>query len=180
MRSRLVSLLGILLMTVALAAGAQGPTLAVTAATAKIDGVFEDREYSLVTEAAGIKLGLTRTPDTLFIGLSAPTTGWVSVGLGSRTMDGAIMYIGYISGATTELKVQKGSGHRHADVDAGSPLRYAMKEAGGQTVLELALQASEVIAKGQNALELSVAMGSADSFVSMHRARASLTVALAQ
>src|SRR5271157_517632 len=108
MRSRLVSLLGILLMTVALAAGAQGPTLAVTAATAKIDGVFEDREYSLVTEAAGIKLGLTRTPDTLFIGLSAPTTGWVSVGLGSRTMDGAIMYIGYISGATTELKVQKG------------------------------------------------------------------------
>ena len=90
------------------------------------------------------------------------------------------MYIGYVSGATTVLKVQKGTGHRHADVDAGSPLRYAMKEAGGQTVLELALQASEDIAKGQNALELSVAMGSADSFVSMHKARASITAALVQ
>ncbi len=180
MRFRLVSWLSILLVTVASASGAQGPALGVTTTAAKVDGVFEDKEYSLVTEAAGIRLGMSRTPDTLYIGLSEPTTGWVAVGLGSRGMDGAIMYIGYVSGNTTSLKVQRGSGHRHADVDAGSPLRYAMKEAGGVTVLELALQASKFIAKGQNVLELSVAMGSADSFVSMHKARASLTIALVQ
>jgi hypothetical protein len=54
-----------------------------------------------------------------------------------------------------------------------------MKEADGQTVLELALKASEFIAKGQGELELIAAMGGSDSFLAIHRARARLTVAIA-
>jgi hypothetical protein len=181
MRRRLRRSLCLILLAVTFAVGAQGtPLLGITSAPVKVDGVFGDKEYSLVSEAAGMRLGLTRTADTLFVGLSAPTTGWVAAGLGSAKMDGAIMYVGFVTGDTTELKVQKGTGHRHADADASTPPQYAMKETGGQTVLEFAVKASSVIVKGQKTLDLVVAMGGADSFTSMHKARGGLSVELAE
>jgi hypothetical protein len=180
MKQRAVPCLCALLLAVTFMAEAQSaPTLGLTATPVKVDGVFSDKEYSLVSDAAGMKLGLTWTADTVFVGLSAPTTGWVAVGLDSGKMDGSIMYIGYVSGDTTELKVQKGTGHRHADTDTNAPRTYAMKQRDGRTVLEIAVKASEIIAKGQKSLDLLVAMGGADSFVSMHKARASLSVGLA-
>jgi hypothetical protein len=169
------------LLTVALLSGAQGTlTLATTTSPAKVDGVFADTEYSLVSEAAGMKIGLTWTADGLYVGVSAPTAGWVAVGLGAAKMDGAVMYIGYVSGDETRMKVQKGTGHRHADLETNSPARYVMKETGGQTVLELALKATGLIAKGQKSLDVLVAMGGTDSFVSFHTARAGISVFLAQ
>ncbi len=170
-----------LLLAAALSAEAQaGLTLGQTAAAVKTDGVFADREYDLATEAAGMKLGLTWTADTLFVALSAPTTGWVALGLGSDRMDSALMYIGYVTGDEAAIKVQKGAGHRHADTDAGAPIGYGMKEANGQTVLELALKASALIAKGQKTLDVILAMGSTDSFASLHKARTSLSIELSQ
>jgi hypothetical protein len=145
-----------------------------------VDGVFTDKEYSLVTEDAGMKLGLTWTADVLYIGLSAPTTGWAAAGIGSTRMDGAVIYIGYAVGQQSQMKVQKGAGHRHADLDAAAPRQYAVKEAGGRTVLELALDASTAIAKDQAALQLVIAMGGADSFTSMHRARVGVSIELAR
>lgn len=63
-------MLCVLLLAVTFAAGAQGtPTLGVTAAPLKVDGVFGDKEYSLVSETVGMKLGLTWTADTLFVGM---------------------------------------------------------------------------------------------------------------
>jgi hypothetical protein len=177
MKQRMVC---VILLAVTFAAAAQAPKLSVVAAPVKVDGVFGEREYSLVSEAAGMKLGLTWTADTLFVGLSAPTAGWVAAGLGSTKMDGAVMYIGYVTGAATELKVQKGAGHRHADADVDAPTQYAMKETGNQTVLEFAVKSSAVIAKGQKTLDVVIAMGGADSFTSMHKARASLVVELAE
>jgi hypothetical protein len=171
----------LLLPAVALTSGAQeARTLATTATPAKVDGVFADKEYSLVSESAGMKLGLTWTADGLFVGLSAPTAGWVAVGLGAAKMDGAIMYIGYVSGDETRLKVQKGAGHRHADLETNAPARYVMRETGGQTVLELALAPTGLIARGQKSLDVLVAMGGADSFVSFHKARAGFSVGLLQ
>ena len=169
-----------LLLAAAVASGAQGTaTLGTTTTPAKVDGVFSDNEYSVTTEAAGIKVGLTLAGDTLYVGLSAPTTGWVAVGFGAAKMDGAVMYIGYVTGNETQLKVQKGAGHRHADLDAGAPRQYVIREKGGQTVLEIALEQTGLITRGQKSLDVLVAMGSTDSFVSYHKARAAITVALA-
>lgn len=169
------------LLAVAFMSGAQGtPTLATTTSPAKVDGVFADREYSLVSEAAGMKIGLTWTADELYVGVSAPTAGWVAVGLGAAKMDGAVMYIGYVSGDETQMKVQKGSGHRHADLETNAPARYVMKETGGQTVLELALKPTGLIARGQKSLDIILAMGGADSFASFHKARAGISVGIAQ
>lgn len=181
MKQRPIPWLCLILLAVGCTAGAQASaTLGITAAPVKVDGVFGDKEYGLVTVAAGMKLGLTRTADTLYVALSAPTAGWVAVGIGSARMDGAVMYIGYVTGDATELKVQKGAGDRHADTDADSPREYAMKETAGQTVLEFAVKSSAVIAKGQKTLDLLVAMGATTTFVSMHKARASVTVGLAE
>ncbi len=170
-----------LLLAVALTSGAQETQkLALTDVPAKVDGVFAEKEYSFVTEAAGMKLGLTWTADALFVGLSAPTTGWVAAGLGGAKMDGAIMYIGYVIGNETQLKVQKGAGHRHADLETNAPARFAMKEADGQTVLELELNPTGLIARGQKTLDIVMAMGSTDSFISLHKARAAISVELAR
>jgi hypothetical protein len=70
-------------------------------------------------------------------------------GLGSAKMDGAIMHIGYGAGDETELKVQKGAGHRHANTETNAPALYAMKQAGGQTVLEHKARVSISVALAQ-------------------------------
>jgi len=170
-----------LLLGVALTAGAQSmPMLGISTQPAKVDGVIADGEYSLLTEAEGMKLGLAWTADALFVGLSAPTTGWVAVGLGGARMDGALIYIGYVTGNETRLKIQRGTAHRHADYETNAPAQYSMKEADGRTVLELALKPTGLITRGQKSLDIIVAMGGADSFVSFHKARASISVGLAR
>lgn len=179
MKNRCLACMAVLLLALPLAAAAQG-ALGVTTTSATVDGVFADKEYVLVTEAGGMKLGLTWTVDTLYVGLSAPTTGWAAAGIGSPKMDGALMYIGYATGDASQLKVQKGAGHRHEDLEAATPRKYAVKETGGRTVLELALDASKTVTKAQAALDLVLAMGGTDSFVSMHRARAGVSVPLAR
>ena len=156
------------------------PTLAVTTTPVKVDGVFDAKEYSLVTEAAGIRLGLTRTADTLYVGVSAATTGWVAAGFGSPRMDGAVMYLGHASGTSGDMKIQKGMGHRHADVETEAPRQYGIRETAGTTVLEVALPADTVIAAGQGKLTVILAMGATDSFSAYHKARATVAVDLAR
>jgi hypothetical protein len=181
MTRRFAPFVAALLLAVPFAAGAQGTaTLGITASSVKVDGLFGDKEYSLVREAAGMKLGITWTADILYLGFSAPTKGWVAVGLGSTKMDGALLYMGYITGHATELKVQRGSAHRHVDADEGPPALYAMKETGVRSVMEIALKAAGAISAGQRTLEIIIAMGAADSFVSLHKARASFTVELSR
>jgi hypothetical protein len=179
MKKRSLGCIAVLALLFPLAAGAQS-ALGITSSPARVDGVFTNKEYSLITEDAGMKLGLTRTADVLYVGLSAPTTGWVAVGIGSTRMDGAVIYIGYAVGQQSQLKVQKGTGHRHSDLDADAPREFAVKEAGGRTVLELALDATSAIAKDQSALQLIIAMGAADSFSSMHRARSGVSIELSK
>jgi hypothetical protein len=126
-----------------------------------------------------MQVSLSRTAEVLYVAVAGPTTGWVAAGLGSAAMDKAMIYIGYVDGDKVQLKVQRGAGHSHSDTEGNAPAKFAMKEADGQTVLELALKASEFIAKGQGELELIAAMGGSDSFLAIHRARARLTVAIA-
>jgi hypothetical protein len=143
-----------------------------------VDGVIGAKEYALTMDASGMQLGLSLSPDTLFVALSGPTTGWVAVGLGSTRMDGAVMYIGFVASGKEQLKVQQGAGHRHGDTDANAPVQYSLAESKGRTVLELALKASSFIAEGQKTLDFVVAIGGADSFLSMHKARAGLSINL--
>ena len=181
MKAKIFLCLTVLLLAVAALAGAQtSGTLSVTNALPKVDGVIGAKEYSLTTDVSGMQLGLSLSADTLFVAVSCPTTGWVAVGLGSTHMDGAVMYIGFVGSDKAQLKVQQGSGHRHNDTNTNAPVQYSLSESNGKTFMEVALKASSFIAKGQKTLDIVVAMGTADSFVAMHKARAGLSISLAQ
>jgi hypothetical protein len=177
---RAVILSTILLCLFAALAGAQTLTHAATGTAPKTDGVIADKEYAVATTDATLPASFSWIGDTLYVAVSAKTAGWVAIGLGSTKMNNAIMYIGYVTGDQTQMKVQIGSGHAHADTASSAPTSFKMTESGGMTTLELALKAADFIKAGQKSLELIVAMGTGDSFISMHKSKAVATLALAQ
>jgi len=161
--------------------GAQTQNVVLPLGTVKstINGVIGASEYPVTTEAVKIKVWLSRTADTVYIAISADTTGWVAVGFGSLKMNGALILIGFVgSDGKAQLKLQKGSGHTHGDVESDALIQFAMKEEGGKTVLEAALKAASIIGKDAKELPMIVAFGGADSFVSPHSGRSPLSVKL--
>jgi hypothetical protein len=181
MKMRLLSSMLVLVLFPVLTTIAQNTlTLGRTTAEPRVDGAIHDKEYKLTADAPDMQLNLSWVKDTLYVGVSGQTTGWVAFGIGPGGMDGATIYIGFVSGGKTELKVQKGSGHTHGDTRSDPPLRYAMKEVGGKTTMEAALRASEFITAGQAELDLIIAMGSSGSFREYHKARYAAAVTLEQ
>jgi hypothetical protein len=174
-----VSLAVFLFAGIAASAQTQPLVLPVTEAWVDVDGVTGATEYPVTAEVGKMKLRLSRDADTVFAALSGETTGWVAMGFGSSKMDGALMFIGFVSAdGKAQLKIQKGAGHSHGDVESDALVQFAMKETGGVTTLELALKASRLIGKGATELPVIFAMGGADSFAALHRARASQQVKL--
>jgi hypothetical protein len=144
-----------------------------------VDGVSAASEYTATAEIGKTKLSLARDKDNLYVSITGETTGWLAVGFGSLTMDGALLFIGFVSAdGKAQGKIQKGSGHIHADAASNALVQFAMKEAGGMTTLELVLKATSVIAKGATSLPVIWAVGTSDSFSALHKARGSLTLTL--
>ena len=169
------------LLLAAMCAGAQTTlTHAATGTAPKIDSTIAAKEYAVSAGDDTFGTSLSWIGDTLYVSVIAKTTGWVAVGLGSTRMSGAIMYMGFVKGAETQMKVQVGAGHAHSDTAKNAPLQYKMTETGGTTVLEVALKASEFIVGGQKTIDMIVAYGGSDSFISMHRAKAAVSFTLAQ
>jgi len=180
MKMKIVALALSMLLLVTLSAAAQGTlTLGQTKTAPTVDGVIAPGEYAQSVDAGNMKLLLSWVGDTLSVAVSGQTSGWVAVGLGSPKMNDATMYIGAADGDKGQLKVQKGTGHRHADAD-GTPSGYGLREADGQTVLEFTVPASSFIAAGQKQLDVIYAMGGAKSFASMHKERYVAAVSLAK
>jgi hypothetical protein len=176
-----IALSACVLLLAALSAGAQTTlTHAATGTPPKVDGTIAASEYAVTAGDATFGTSLSWIGDTLYVAITAKTTGWVAIGLGSTRMSGAIMYMGFVTGAQTQMKVQVGAGHAHSDTAKNAPLQYKMTETGGTTVLEVALKAADFITASQKSLDMILAYGGSDSFISLHRAKASLTVTLAR
>jgi hypothetical protein len=152
-------------------------TLLPTDAAPKLDGVVAAKEYSLQVPVGKITLSASRTGDTMYLAVSAPTTGWVSVGFGSERMDGADLFLGCVAGGKPSFTQQLGSAHTHNPLPRPLEVRDALSEAGGVTTLETAFKADEVIG-GKKELWVLVAYGPNDSFASYHLARGSLKLRL--
>ena len=144
-----------------------------------VDGVSAASEYTATAESGKTKLSLARDKDNVYVSISGETNGWIAVGFGSLKMDGALMFIGFVGAdGKAQGKLQKGTRNTHGDVASDALVQFAMKEANGVTTLELVLKAASVIAKDAKALPMIWAVGGADSFISPHRSRGSLTVTL--
>jgi hypothetical protein len=181
MKIKLVALVIPLLLLASLSLAAEGTlTLGQTKTAPRIDGVIGADEYAMNTDVGNMKLSLSWVGETLYVGVSGQTAGWVAVGLGSPRMNDAVMYIGAPDGGKGQLKVQKGAGHRHADLDGEAPGSYLLREADGQTSLELSVPAAAFIAAGQKQLDVIYAMGGAKVFAAMHKARYAAQVSLAR
>ena len=176
-RARLA--LGLLLLSGSASAQTAPLVLPVAEASVEVDGAVGATEYAVTAEVGKMKLRMSRDADTVYAAFSGETTGWVAVGFGSYRMDGSLMFIGFVGkDGKSQLKIQKGSGRSHGDVESDAMIQFAMKEDGGVTTLELALKATSLIRSGTTDLPVIVAMGGSDSFTSPHRARSPLQVKL--
>ncbi len=146
MDSRLFAALPAALVLAAALASAQ--TLSPTGSAPTLDGIVAAKEYSLSLPVGKITLSASRTADTVYLAVSAPTTGWVSVGLGSELMDGAQLFLGYVAGGKPSFTQQLGSGHGHSELAKPLEVRDALRETGGVTF------ASYHLARGSVKLQL--------------------------
>jgi hypothetical protein len=162
-------------------AGAQvaNPALGIGTAKPTLDGVVQASEYPVTVPTGKQTIWLSRTADTLYVAVSADTTGWVAVGFGSLKMDGALMLMGFVGAdGKAQAKLQKGSGHSHGDVTSDALVQFAMKEQWGKTVLGAALKVSSIIGTNAKRLPMIWAFGGGNNYTSLMLARGSFTVDL--
>ena len=125
----------------------------------------------------------------LYVKLSAPTTGWVAVGIEpTRIMKDADMYIGYVNGSEVVLEDQfadKLTMH-HSDVSLGGKsniISFSGKEENGVTTIEFTRPLNtgdsfdKVLVPG-NEYNLIFAYGTRDNLTSLHREKGKARVRL--
>ena len=158
--------------------------LGIRSSAPAVDGVVNPGEYASTKDLGSITLSVSRTVDRLFLAVVGKTSGWVAVGTGSQRMDGAVIFIGFVDkGGKVQLAPQAGQGHSHKDTTqnvADTVAASAMREAAGATTLEIALKSDAYVAKGQDSLDLIVAVGADDSFTARHTSRSGLSIQLAR
>lgn len=175
MNKHIVFILVLLSLGLALASAQKLP---IGSSSVKVDGLISDKEYALTVPLNKMTLYITRTADTMFLALSAPTKGWVALGFGSDRMDGASIFIGAVTDGTASLSEQGGRGHGHNQVGDPMTVSYGMVEDAERTTLELALAAGDVISAGQSELKVLAAFGSTDEITRYHASRDRLTFQL--
>lgn len=143
-----------------------------------VDGVASPGEYGQSLTKGNITLHYSFTGDKVFLAVTGRTKGWVAVGVGSRRMDNAAIYMGYFKDKG-EFTEQIGKGHTHGD-NPGTPavISWIVKEEGNFTTLELVLERSSVLEPGKTDLDIILAMGGADSFRGSHSSRSADTIAV--
>ena len=129
------------------AAAASFLTAAICWTLPHVDGKIAEGEYarsiSLVYGDAAVYYQVDSTGG-LYVAVSAPTEGWVGLGLGSVVMDGAHIFMGYVTSGQPVLSEQIGEGHSHHP----SPIAWAdlsaMAQNAGVTTLEIHIPADKM------------------------------------
>lgn len=142
-----------------------------------VDGTVNGSEYQYMQSKDGMDLGAKLSADgkTLFLSVSAKTSGWVSVGTGSAKMDGAFMVIAYVTGGTPNYLYQLGKGHGHSATSPSGVTAKVIETASG-TALEVSLPAAQYVKAGM--ADLLVAYGRQDEVRGRHAGRAAFKAKL--
>jgi len=98
----------------------------------------------------------------LYVAVSAATTGWVGLGLGSVVMDGAHIFMGFVRNGTPVFSEQIGVGHSHSQSPEKSADSFAVGERDGTTTLEFHIPAGKVPLDGNRVDFIVAYSGSAD------------------
>jgi hypothetical protein len=130
-----------------------------------VDGSVRPGEYgrsiSLLDGAVTVSWQ-TDASGGLFVAVSAATTGWVGLGLGSVVMDGAHIFMGSVRNGTPVFSEQVGAGHSHSASPTRFADRCAVGEHDGTTTLEFHVPADKVPRDGMKVDFIVAYSGSAD------------------
>lgn len=166
MRKGMLVLLSILLVSAVVAA----QNLEYAAGPITVDGTAGPDEYPSSVLVNGIRLfpALSADRQTLYLTVTAPTTGWVAVAPGASRMNGAFMVLGYHDGKEAFVREDTGRGWSHTPNREQIRLASGVTEMSGITSLEIALPAARWLAG--SVLEVMVAYGPRDNFTGKHTA----------
>ena len=136
-----------------------------------IDGKVGVGEYAHTLSVLSGSGVLSWAPDAsggLSVAVSAKTSGWVAVGLGTKRMSGSTIYIGFVgSDGKAVFSEQAGKGHRHVDAAASSVDKSAVARSGASTVVEFHLVAGKLPYTGKS-VPFIVAFGSSADLTTFH------------
>jgi len=112
-----------------------------------VDGRQDPGEYTHLVTVINDTATVSWSADGqggLFLAVSAPTTGWVGVGLGAPVMDGAWIFMGFVKDGKPVFSEQKGVGHSHRPVDSNRADLWAVAQADGRTTVEFHVPAARM------------------------------------
>jgi hypothetical protein len=135
-----------------------------------VDGSIMAGEYSrsLSLLDGSVKVYFqTDASGGLYLAVSATTTGWVGIGLGSVVMDGAHIFMGYVKNGTPVFSEQNGEGHGHRQSMRRSADSFAASEHEGVTTIELHVPVSDVPMVGKK-VSFIVAFSGSDDLKTFH------------
>jgi hypothetical protein len=141
------------------------------------DGTASPGEYARVEALKDMNFHYTISPDgsTAYLALVAPTKGWVSIGLGSRKMDGLLWCLAWTRREGDDIGGDRVK-HRHNPNPTKRLVAEAVKESGNATTLEFAVPLAGLARDGS--LEVLVAYGRKDNLRSYHAKYASTVIQL--
>jgi hypothetical protein len=134
-------------------------------ATPVVDGKIEKGEYASsksVLDGASTLYYSADGSGGLFVALETKTLGWAGIGLGSKRMDGARIYMGFVKDNTPVFSEQLGSGHRHGPVKDKSADKSIVAQNGSMNVLEFHLPADKLPFKGKSVNYIAAFAAAAD------------------
>ena len=163
--SLVISLATILAAAESIAPSATAPT---------IDGTVTTGEYTWTKTLDQVTVSASLGTDGLaYFAISAPTAGWVALGVGSDRMNNALIAMAYDDGKTPFFTEQKGAGHGHADAKDAIVKKWAVKNDKGVTTLEISVPAELATVKTQ--IKVIYAYGRDTNIKSYHAGRGSVT-----
>lgn len=131
-----------------------------------VDGKVTAGEYSQSKKVIDGKATLNWSPDGkggVFLALTANGKGWAGLGLGSKMMSGAFIYIGFVgSDGKSVFSEQVGKGHRHSDSGKKTADQSSVTLVGGVTTIEFHLAADKLPFQGKNVPFIAAFSNSAD------------------
>ncbi len=156
----------------------------------QINGTIEPLEYDgmLDDPATGMSVYWEHDATMLYVALTAPGTGWLSIGFEpERMMQGANIVIGAITDETLSIEDHYGNAptsHRKDDVD--HIVQAAGREIDGESILEFAIpldskdSQDKTLLPGREIVVILAYHSSSDRLTSRHTARSTVSLALAE
>ena len=118
-----------------------------------VDGAVNPEEYPYAIKTLDGTATISYAPDPqggLYFAVSAATAGWVGLGLGSRVMDGAAIFMGFVKDGAAVFSEQTGAGHRHAESAGHRADKSAVGLKEGVTTIEFHIPADRLPIMGKS------------------------------